>query len=84
MQINLSQHPMEFSDVFINMINIYTQLQNLHSYRIAGLHCLKTLHIGKSKTSEVTTKTGFRKYSANKCSVKVSKIHSKVPVPGSH
>ena len=23
MQINLSPHPMEFSDVFINMINIY-------------------------------------------------------------
>ena len=45
---------------------------------IAGLHGLATLHIGKSKTWEKTTKAAFCKYSGKKCFVKLSKIHRKV------
>ena len=50
---------------------------------MAGIHCFATLHKGKSKTREKTTETVFHKCSANRCSVKLSKIHRKVLVPES-
>ena len=38
----------------------------------------------KKKILKKKTETAFRKCSANRCSVKLSKIHWKVPVPESH
>ena len=70
---------MEFSSVFLKLIIIYIITESL-----VGLHCLTTLHIRKSKTSGKTTETAFHKCSANRCSVKLSKIHWKVPMLESH
>ena len=76
MKINASPYYVEFSGVFLKWLPF--------TYRIAGLHCLATLHTEKSKTWEKTTRTAFPNCSSNRCSVKLSKSHRNVPVPEFH
>ena len=85
-QIELYFAEKKTGSCFFMQINISPLHLNLAVFLnwIAGCLYLATLPIRKSKNREKTTETAFHKRSANRCFVKLSKIHRKVTVPESH
>ena len=77
-QINISSHHVEFSGVFLKLINIYIVTEWL------VFIILQHFTQEKVKLQKKQQKKPFCKCSANRCSVKLSKIHREIHVPESH
>ena len=74
MQINVSPHHEKFIGVFLKVINIYIVTESI-IFNVLQLFTYEKVKLEKKQQKL------FRKCSANRFSVKLSKIHRKVPVP---